>query len=275
MNIANNTIANITDQLDNHGVFLLRNSHTNINDFTNLLDALCSEIYFDPARNKNTKNTQTVDAGREAIGLHIENGNTPLPPDTVAFYSEKSAEFGSQTTWCDGVALYQNLPENLQKKFLQPIVVTRNLPRIRWATYVAEVLHIDNPSSVTQSDLHRLFAQVPGQSATFDEDENCLYSLMIQPTLLVKNNGQRAFANALLGPSFNYEKPNYRFDNGEPVSEQDIALIRSVAEQHTQEVAWRNGDILLLDNKRIMHGRRSITCPSSNRVLHVGMGKRH
>ena len=63
---------------------------------------LCKTITFDPARENTDKNTQKVDAGLGPIGLHIENGNTPICPDIVAFYSTKAAFEGSQTTICDG-----------------------------------------------------------------------------------------------------------------------------------------------------------------------------
>ena len=40
--------------------------------------------------------------GLGPIGLHIENGNTPVCPDVVLFYSARAAFEGSQTTICDG-----------------------------------------------------------------------------------------------------------------------------------------------------------------------------
>ncbi len=50
-----------------------------------------------------TRQSQKVDAGNQAMGLHIRKWfNSNCRPDIIAFFSEKSASRGSQTTLCDG-----------------------------------------------------------------------------------------------------------------------------------------------------------------------------
>jgi alpha-ketoglutarate-dependent taurine dioxygenase len=76
----------------------------------------------------------------------------------------------------------------------------------------------------------------------------------------------------LLRPSFNYEKPNYSFANGQPLSEKLMKQTAELAEKYTQEIQWQDGDIVIINNKRVLHGRRAITGNLSDRALFIGMG---
>ena len=49
-----------------------------------------------------------------------------------------------------------------------------------------------------------------------------------------------------------------------------MATIRAIAETSTHEINWQDGDIAILDNTRVMHGRRAIA--DANRNLFIGMG---
>jgi alpha-ketoglutarate-dependent taurine dioxygenase len=84
--------------------------------------------------------------------------------------------------------------------------------------------------------------------------------------------GKPSFANALLGPSYNYEAPVYRFSNGDIIASEVFEELRQLCELHTQEISWADGMIAIIDNKRVMHGRREILVPLSERELCIAMG---
>ena len=84
------------------------------------------------------------------------------------------------------------------------------------------------------------------------------------------SNG-KAFANAILGPSHNYEPPVYRLDDGSVVSADEIKELRDIAETCTVEINWQDGDVAVIDNTRVMHGRRAIK--DQDRTLFIGMGR--
>ena len=260
-------------KLSDDGWVLLRGFDTNLQGFSNLAGSICTTLSFDPAREYSAKNVQKVDAGKEAIGLHIENGNTPFPPDMVAFFCEKSVKHGSQTTLCDGAALWEALPEVLKEPFKNNIIVSRELSPIRWKTYVAnELLDGAAPERVTLDDLQQLLEAVPGQDGQLDDKDNLLYSLTVKPVLESKLSTKPAFANALLGPSYNYDPPVYRFENGQVIDESFKKELALLSEQLTEEVKWQDGDVVLIDNKRVMHGRREIIGPIEDRRLFIAMG---
>ncbi|WP_257222415.1 TauD/TfdA family dioxygenase [Acinetobacter sp. YH16050] len=43
-------------------------------------------------------------------------------------------------------------------------------------------------------------------------------------------------------------------------------------ERETSEIDWQDGDVVLIDNKRFMHGRREILVPIEDRKLYICMG---
>lgn len=262
----------IRQTLIREGWILLRGEQYNSDEFNNLMQALCKKLTYDPARRYANSNTQKVEAGTDAIGLHIENGNTPLPPDIVAFHSVCSASHRSQTTLCDGVAVLKNMHQDLFELFSQPITVSRDLPLDLWRKYVATALGIENSSDVTLKDLEFFISSMPGQSAIPKRDGGIHYELSFNPIRTDNFAKTPAFANALLGPSYNYETPVYRFRDGSTVCEETLKTLVNLCEQHTIEIQWQDGDVAIIDNKRFMHGRRAITVPLEKRQLHIGMG---
>ncbi|MCP5775471.1 hypothetical protein NL389_37180, partial [Klebsiella pneumoniae] len=78
MNIAqqalHTTPKQIKTQLVEQGWVLLRHEHYDVTSFSELMNRLCQRLTYDPARENITRQSQRVDAGTQAMGLHIENG---------------------------------------------------------------------------------------------------------------------------------------------------------------------------------------------------------
>lgn len=258
--------------LEEQGWALFRGFHHDLDCFSQLVSSFCQTLTFDPAREFSSHMSQKVDAGTLAVGLHTENGNTPFPPELVAFYSQKSALTGSQTTVCDGVALYNALPSALQQRFESSIKVSRTLPEHLWKAYVAnEHPKLTSQESVTFNHLNEVINMVPGQSGKLNDKGELDYQLTIKP--LLKKKGKTAFANALLGPSFNYQTPTYHFADGSKVEQALLDEVAHYAQAHTYELQWQDGDMILIDNTRIMHGRRAIEGDPKERQLVIAMGR--
>ncbi|MFK7732558.1 MAG: TauD/TfdA family dioxygenase [Pseudomonadales bacterium] len=261
-------------QLTSSGWVLLREECSTRPQFDELLGKFLSKVTFDPARSAASNKTQMVDSGSDPIGLHIENGNTPLPPDIIAFHCVSAAKRGSQTTVCDGQQLWSQLPVRLRTLFANPITVRRTLDCAIWKRYVATALGRVDHELITAQDLHHFLKQVPGQTGVLRKDGSLDYILTINAVRTDNMLGVKAFANALMGPSFNYEKPTYCASDGTLIEPQLIDEISQLAQALVHDISWANGDVLLIDNKRVMHGRRAIIGPSEERVINIGMGTR-
>jgi hypothetical protein len=266
------TVAAARVHLEQDGWTILRGFDVDLVAFSALIAQMCRTITFDPAREHAEANTQKVDAGLGPIGLHIENGNTPVCPDIVAFYSARAAFEGSQTTICDGLELVARFDSDRRRRWSQPVSVRRRLPEALWKRYLAnEHPAISRPEEVTEAHLLQFQAAIPNQSFALNPDGSLDYELRIAPIRSSALSGGEGFANAILGPSHNYEAPTYTFADGDVVPREEIEAIRAIAETCTHEINWQDGDVAVLDNTRTMHGRRAIR--DNCRRLFIGMGR--
>ncbi len=266
------TVAAARAHLERDGWTILRGFDVDMAAFGALIARLCRTITFDPAREQAEANTQKVDAGLGPIGLHVENGNTPVCPDIVAFYSARAAFEGSQTTICDGREVVARFDPERRRRWSQPVSVRRRLPEALWKRYLAnEHPAISRPEEVTEAHVLQFQAAIPNQSFALNPDGSLDYELRIAPVRPSALSGGEGFANAILGPSHNYEPPTYTFADGDAVPVDEIEAIRAIAETCTHEINWQDGDVAILDNTRIMHGRRAIR--DACRTLFIAMGR--
>jgi hypothetical protein len=189
----------------------------------------------------------------------------------VAFYSPVAAFEGSQTTVCDGRAVYDAMSDTQKARWRRDMVVERYLPEELWKRYLAnEHPAISRPDEVTLEHIEQFRAAIPNQDFDMLEDGGINYRLTVAPVRSSALSGGLGFANAVLGPSHNYAPPRYRFGETDIISDDEIEELRALAEAYTHEINWQDGDIAVLDNTRVMHGRRAIV--DTNRQLFIGMG---
>jgi len=262
----------IKEHLKQDGWALLRGFGADLPAFSDLTRQMCTTITFDPARENTDKTTQKVDAGLGPIGLHIENGNTPVCPDIVLFHCTQAAFEGSQTTICDGQRLFDAFDDAQKQRWSQKMTVKRRLPEELWKRYlVNEHPALDDPDSVTMEHIQQFKAAIPGQDFTLNTDGSLDYELTLSPVRPSALSDGLGFANAVLGPSHNYEAPTYTMADGSIVTTEEIEALRDLAETCTVEINWQDGDIAVIDNTRVMHGRRAIK--DADRRLFIGMGR--
>ena len=255
-----------------HGAVLLRGFSASIEDFSALVNKITPKTAIDPARQFFAKNVQLVDSGLGAIGLHCENGTTPLQPEVVWFFCERAAISGSQTTLCDGYEVWNHLSGQTKSLFLtNRVSFSRNVPYELWVKYIKHhFLHLSNIENITQAMLDDVFCHIPGAKATLNEDESlflCHSTFVARSTFF---SSSIAFANSLFTPSHNYEAPTILLENGEPIPSWILDECREVTNHLTAEIPWASGDIILIDNTRVMHGRRKITDP--HRKIFTALG---
>ncbi|MCI3275051.1 TauD/TfdA family dioxygenase [Streptomyces cylindrosporus] len=259
------TPATIKNLLPTAGVLLLRGfTHTDLAAFTSLVQRTSTSTTLDPAREFYSEVAQKVDSGTDALGLHTENGNNPFRPHLVWFYCAKAARTGSQTTVCDGHRVWDALSAAAREAFTaQDIVYARYVAEHQWKTMTHHLLDKTRPlEDITIEDLQNLLSTTPDTDIAAQPDGGITYAFRTPaagPTLF---GSRTAFANSLLGPSYNYEKPTITFADGSPLPDALLAEVESVTAGLTEEIDWRDGDVVVIDNTRVMHGRRAITDPN-------------
>ena len=58
-----------------------------------------------------------------------------------------------------------------------------------------------------------------------------------------------------------------RFGNGDEIEQSHIELITDLAESLTLLRSWQDNDILIIDNYRVMHGRKPFSGQKNREVL--------
>jgi alpha-ketoglutarate-dependent taurine dioxygenase len=262
----------LLSKLAGHGVVLLRGFDTNINAFSALVNRITPQTAIDPAREFFAKNVQLVDSGVHKIGLHCENGTTPLVPEIVWFYCERAALRGSQTTICDGRKVWKHLSPRARDLFRSNrIRFARNVKNELWLKYVKHHFpHLASETKINQKMLDEIFGHISGSNIRINDDGSLFLShaaFAAHPTFF---GNDLAFANSLFGPSYNYEAPKICFENGNSIPDWLLLEARAKTELITAEIPWMSGDIILIDNSRFMHGRRQIL--DTNRKLFTALG---
>jgi alpha-ketoglutarate-dependent taurine dioxygenase len=244
------------------GHLLLRGFGPSLDEFNALVERCSARITLDPAREFHGNVAQKVDSGHGAIGLHIENGATPYSPDLLWFHCVVAAAEGSETTVCDGRRVWARLDSATRRLFLDtPVVFARTVGEAQWRQFTAFSLGDGlGPAEVSVDDLRRLVA-ASDTVITEHADGSIHYAFTTYAAHRTRWSEQTAWANSIFGPSHNYEAPDIRFADGSAIPASVLDRLATVTESVTENIAWRDGDVVLIDNSRVMHGRRAILDP--------------
>ncbi|MEN9865129.1 MAG: Taurine catabolism dioxygenase TauD, partial [Pseudomonadota bacterium] len=253
----------VLDLLKKSGFVLFRGFDLNLDTFSSFVRANSSRVSLDPARTFSGDVAQKVDAGYDPVGLHCENGNSPFLPDLCWFYCQKAASAGSQTTVCDGYRVWDSLSESTRKAFSeQKIMYTRYVEKEKWQKMAFHLMQGKKPQeNITYDDLLALLNGSTHTTSKLLEEDAIEYAFTVGAAHSTLFDDRLSFANSLLGPSYNYQKPRITFADGSAIPDSIMAEVAEVSERMTENLEWQDGDMVLIDNTRLMHGRRAIIDP--------------
>lgn len=237
-----------------HGAALLRGFDGGMDDFRALTSALCSSEVFNesPARAiiDRERLIQTVDLGVDAFPLHPELSREPFQPDACFFWCLAPPSRGGETTVCDGVEIVRRMPASLRAAFEGRTLEYRQLA-------TPEVL-IYWLGSAEPASLVSPYADCPYQF--FVNPAGRIARSFTRPALTTPVFSEEpCWNNFILFAHYHLGMPNFpTFEGGEPIPLPLIEEVKAIADAVTAPIAWRKGDIAILDNWRVMHGRNAI-----------------
>ncbi|MFC8174155.1 TauD/TfdA family dioxygenase [Streptomyces sp. NPDC057242] len=247
------------------GHVVLRGFRPSVEEFSLFVKNHSDRVTLDPARSFHGGDVaQKVDAGTDAVGLHLENGNSPFGPDLTWFLCEKAASHGSQTTVCDGYRVWDAAEEADRAAFAQDITYARRVEEAKWKQFVLHQTGGAKPlEDITFEDFRALVESAPDGRASTTlvqlEDGSAHYTYRTGAAHATLFGERLSWANSVFGPSYNYEKPVISFADGSPLGEELTARMKRLTDRLTEDIEWQDGDVALIDNTRVMHGRRAIT----------------
>lgn len=241
-----------------HGALLVRGFASSVDAVADFAGAFLT----DAVVNGNTaredvvaaKKVQTVNTGNDLIPLHAEMAYGPMRPDLLVFYCMQPPKRGSgETLLCDGVAVWNEMASSTKRKFEeQPVRFTFRCSVMLGSQCRGYEGRVADDPRVTECRTY--------------EDGTMDLTFVVPAAPLSRHGGVPAFANSVI-----VERDSVSFDDGTPIDDTLRRELFVLTTSLAHKVVWEAGDILFIDNSRVMHGRRQIA-PGDNRRIVLTMG---
>lgn len=208
------------------------------------------------------------------IFLHHEMAQTPLYPSKLFFYCEVAPESGGATPLCRSDWVIERLAEEAQD-----FVARVEAQGVRYTN----VMPGDDDAGSGQgrswrstlSVADRAGAEVRLGELGYDwewrEDGSLRATTPVLAAVRTLPDGRKSFFNQLIAAfrgwadSRNDPNRSITFGDGRAIAAAEMAPAIAIADELTHDLAWQAGDVALVDNFTVMHGRRPFS--GKRRVL--------
>jgi alpha-ketoglutarate-dependent taurine dioxygenase len=204
----------------------------------------------------------------KSLPLHGEMYYQKIRPELLWFYCEIPPTRQGQTTICDAAKLFQAISPTSQK-----LLLNNNLEYTRWYTKKdwKTRFQVDTYSALTeilrQGDFKyqllpdgRLETRYVCPAILFDNDQ----------TPLCINNIATVCSHELLHMLLGRRRDSIvRFESGRKIPFKLYAELLWLSRKLSWHHQWQKNDILLIENKQFLHGRKSVK--KDNRKINVRM----
>jgi len=260
-------------QLDRHGVILFRDfPWVDATSFDQAIAAfdLPNFTYADSLSNAVRVNrTERVFTANEApadvtIYLHHEMAQTPIFPSRLFFFCEKSADKAGQTPVCRSDVLFTELEKRVPK------FIENCLERgVKYTNVMPEYDDLESGQGrswrSTLGTESREYAEERLTKLDYSwawGDAVLSVTTPVLPAVRTLNDGRRVFFNQLIAAfrgwadQRNDPQKSIRFGDDSIIDTEDMRVAIELADQLTFDLPWQSGDMVMVDNFTVMHGRR-------------------
>ncbi|HEY9843576.1 MAG TPA: TauD/TfdA family dioxygenase [Candidatus Obscuribacterales bacterium] len=267
--IASFSHAQIVPALLDTGVLILRGPDTTLEDFLGLSQSLSSAFVrhgLGPGdyrmvgaswsrrliKGMDSLFTAAGQQQHQELGLHGEfYFHVKDPAHLLWFYCKQASEASAPTLVCDGMKLFASLTPADQAVFLgRKLVYERVQSRKKWQ----EQYQLESET--------KLAAYLREQHHDFElQPDGTLFTRFTTPALRYRQ-GRPAFVNNFIPFARQQlnapDRPGGRisFADGHPITRELVERVAALAESLTRPIFWQPGDIGLIDNTRMLHGRK-------------------
>lgn len=270
-------------RLSTHGAVLFRGLPiASIDDFDAFIR--CFDLpnfqYKDSLSNAVRVNkTERVFTANEAppdveIFMHHEMAQTPVYPSRLFFYCDKPSEVAGATPICRSDRLWQNIerdfPDFAERARAHGLHYTNVMPadddaqsgqgRSWKSTFFADT------RDAAEARMREL-----GYTWRWQEDGSLAATTPRLDAVRTLDDGSESFFNQLIAAFKGWKDTRndpakaITFGDGSPLPADTVLAICDMADAMAFDIPWQAGDVALIDNYRVMHGRRPFE--GSRRVL--------
>jgi alpha-ketoglutarate-dependent taurine dioxygenase len=278
----------IEEYLQKHGAILFRGFHIRTTiDFEQFIRASAGELleYADQTspRHKVSGNlyTSTDYPAQQSIFLHNESSYAAVWPLRIFFFCVSPADEGGETPIADVRKVLSRIPTHIKQRFVEKgWMLARNFGAglgLLWQTVFQTTDHKTvedycrqagiafewkGSGQLTTRQVRKAIVNHPqtGEPVWFNH-ATFFHSSTIQPEI-----------RQMLLTQYSERQLPYQtyYGDGSDIEESIVEILRAAYRKEAVSFRWQQGDILMLDNMLVAHGRNPFTGP---RKIVVGMAQ--
>ena len=210
------------------------------------------------------------------IFLHHEMAQTPIYPKNIFFFCKSASLNGGQTPLCRSDDLYAAILKEdagLLTKFQENGVIYNSVMSNGDELVSGQGRSWQKTLGVISKDEAAIRLNDLGYSWNWIEGDNLSVTTKTFEAIKELKDGSKSFFNQVLAASLGWKKNSeddllpVKFGNGDEIPEASIQMISELAKSLTLLRHWKDNDILLIDNYRVMHGRKPFSGKKAREVL--------
>lgn len=191
-----------------------------------------------------------------AIPLHGEMYYKKKKPTLIWFYCANPALKDGETIVCDGVKLYNNLNPSTQNLFEEK--------RIK---YISKFCEEKWQQIYGTNDLNivKQICEEDNIQLRINPDKSLTLEYVCSAIVKSRCGQHKVFMNSVL-PVVKQEEllgeikaSNVKFEDCTKIPEAVIKEVQEVAAKLTYPIKWQKHDVLMVDNTRVLHGRKAFS----------------
>ncbi|MDZ8240092.1 MAG: TauD/TfdA family dioxygenase [Nostoc sp. ChiQUE01a] len=243
----------IINLFKSYGILLFRGFMANAEIFKEFSNSLSTDFinYAGGAFSRRVINGDetllSVNDFKSEIKLHGEMYYQQNIPLMLWFFCANPPLKDGETTVCDGRHFFNELSSSTKKLFKK-----NNLK------FTVRMSEEDWNKKYQTNDLSKLeeMCQKNNTHLQINADQSILLEY-ICPAIIPSRCGKyQVFINSLL-PTKQLSPKILKFEDDSEIPDEVMSELNEIAEKITTEISWQKGDILMIDNTRILHGRRA------------------
>lgn len=269
-NNTNDSILSLDDKLvtksfESEGVILFRGFNTDFELFTKFSNKF-SDNFMDYTGGifkrrviNGNPTVLTVNDFNHEIKLHGEMYYQKNIPLMLWFFCAHPASDDGETIICDGKQFYNELSDSLKELFSRK--------KLKFVGHNTKEAWTKRYKTNNLNSLKRIFeSNDVGLHINEDESIDTHYICpVVHPS---KSGNNLVFINSLL-PAICMYPNSVTFDDDSEIDDEVMAQLNNIAEKLAVKIEWQKGDILMIDNTRVMHGRRAFLDDSRDIYLRL------
>ena len=243
----------IINLFKSYGVLLFRGFETDVDTFAEFSNSLSTDFldYTGGAFNRKKINEEptilTVTDFKHEVKLHGEMYYTKKPPLMIWFFCANPPLQDGETILCDGEQFFHELSSSMKDLL--------NRKKLKFSGTLNKE---DWQKKYKTNDFYLVkeICKSNGMEVEINEDESIKRQFVTSAIHKSRTGQDYVFINSLLAAK-NLNPKHVCFDDDSEITDEIMSELNEIAERITIEISWQKGDIMMIDNTRIMHGRRA------------------